>query len=834
MDIQLKLPGVRRALEAMPWAIERGKLQAVLELVELRAGGGKFTAEEVRARIGDPKPQPRSKTLGKIAVLPLYGVIAQRMDLFSEMSGGTSTQRFANDFDAAMADPDVGAIVIDVDSPGGNVAGTPELAARIYDARGQGKKIIAVANSLMASAAYWIGAAADELVASPSAMVGSIGVFTVHVDESAQDELIGLKYTIISAGKYKTEANPYEPLSPDAGAALQDWVDEYYTMFVNAVAKYRGVKAIDVRNGYGEGRVLTAKAALAAGMVDRVDTLEGTLRRLGAQNVGMDGKPRAGALPNRPAAAAADLAPGPIALALANGEPVEIEITGGRLRPAVALAASDAARERVDAARQAFTVETEPAADAGAAASLTADGAAAEVDPSSPSQRPTAAEEQPVDNPSAAAPANGAADLQTTLTAERERARSIRAIGQEHNIPADQIEAQIDNGATLAQAKAAFFDSVRAQRGASPRVRMGADREAERPFASFGDQMMAIIQAGMPTGRVDNRLRNVNQLVAGTPSGMSEGVGSDGGFFIQPDLLPGIIDPVYTDDPILSRVTRIPIGANSNGVKYNVVDETARTTGSRWGGIQMYWGSEADTATAAKPKLRQVIHDLKKLIGVAYLTDELTQDAPAAEALLTRAFQAELSFMLGIAIFNGTGAGQPLGMLKSGALVTQAIEGGQTIANTNQSIALNVSKMLSRVPASLWDQLIWLYNQELLPYLMTAVVGTGGAAVPVFLGAGGISGRPYDTILGRPAYASELCEAVGTTGDLLCVAPSQYHMSDKGGPQAAQSLHVRFLYDEMAFRITYRCDGQPVWKQAITPYKGANTRSPFVGLGTRT
>jgi HK97 family phage major capsid protein len=792
-QMRLKLPGVRRALEALPWAIERTKLEAMLELIELRANGGAFSAEEVRARIGDARRTAAAPHVGGVAVLPLYGVIAQRMDMLGEISGGTSTQRFADAFDAALADPAVGAIVLDIDSPGGSVGGTPELAARIFQARGQGTRIVACANTLMASAAYWIGAAADEIVASPSATVGSIGVFTVHVDQSQLDAAVGLTYSIISAGKYKTEGNPHEPLSPDAAQTLQDWVDEYYAMFVTAVAQYRGVSVADVRNGYGEGRALTAKAALAAGLVDRVATLAETIQRLGGGPVGLSGRS-----PSVP--------PGGRAAAPLPGLPLSGNLLSHNLPTPIRLVQTD---------------------------TLGADGAAPS-DHHPPESRPIAAKEQPVDIPTGAAPATpAAADITTALAADRARARAIRALAAEHQVPEATVQALVTNGASIDEAKAAILDHVQSARRAAPVVQVGADREEARPFASFGEQIRAVIGAGIPGGRVDPRLLGVNRQALASASGMNESVGSEGGFFVDPALLPGIIDPVYTEDPILSRVTRIPIGPGKNGVKYNVVDESARTTGNRWGGIQMHWSAEAETATASKPKLRQVQQDLKKLLGFAYLTDELLEDGPAAEALINRAFQAELAYMLAIAIFRGTGAGQPLGFQTSSALVTQAIEAGQTKANTNASIALNVTKMLSRVPASLWGDVIWLFNQELLPYLMTAVVGTGGAAVPVFMGAGGLSGKPYDTILGRPAYASELCEAVGTPGDLVCIAPSQYHLADKGGPNAAQSMHVRFLYDEMTLRITYRCDGQPVWKQAITPYKGATTRSPFVVLATR-
>jgi HK97 family phage major capsid protein len=237
------------------------------------------------------------------------------------------------------------------------------------------------------------------------------------------------------------------------------------------------------------------------------------------------------------------------------------------------------------------------------------------------------------------------------------------------------------------------------------------------------------VQAGRPGGRRDPRLDRVNAQARwwpARPSGMNESVGSEGGFFIQNDLLPEVIEPVYTDDPILSRVTRIPVGQGKNGVIYNVVDESARTDGSRWGGIRMIWGDEADSPAATKPKLRRVEHNLKKLIGLAYLTDELMEDAPAAQKLLTDAFQAENRFMLASAIFRGPGGGQPLGFLNSKATVSVAIEATQTIANTAGFVGLNVTKMLSRIPAALWNDVIFLYNQELLPYLVNATIGTNG------------------------------------------------------------------------------------------------------------
>lgn len=139
---------------------------------------------------------------------------------------------------------------------------------------------MAIANHLAASAAYWIGSAADELVVTPSGEVGAIGVFAAHEDISKSLEMEGIAISLISAGKYKTEGNPYEPLSDEARAAIQAEVDGYYDMFVKAVARNRGVKPADVRGGFGEGRVVRAQQAVSLGMADRIATLDETIERL--------------------------------------------------------------------------------------------------------------------------------------------------------------------------------------------------------------------------------------------------------------------------------------------------------------------------------------------------------------------------------------------------------------------------------------------------------------------------------------------------------------------------------------------------------------------------
>jgi len=184
-------------------------------------------------------------------------------------------------------------VVLDVDSPGGAVNGVEELADEMLRARGQ-KPVVAVANTLAASAAYWIATAADEVVVTPSGEVGSIGVFAVHEDFSAALEAAGIRVSLVSAGKYKMEGNPYEPLGDEGRAALQERVDDYYGMFVGAVARGRGVAAKDVREGFGQGRLVGARQAVELGMADRVATLDETLDRVARRVAG--NRSRRGAL----------------------------------------------------------------------------------------------------------------------------------------------------------------------------------------------------------------------------------------------------------------------------------------------------------------------------------------------------------------------------------------------------------------------------------------------------------------------------------------------------------------------------------------------------------
>lgn len=275
----MKYANILMAVASEFWAIQPEKMEQIVAFLVLQASGDKLSADEV-ARITKQTERDVARRDGAVAILPIRGVIANRTNLMSEFSGGTSSEGLGRQFDAAIADNDVKAVVFDMDTPGGVVSGTDELSQKIFSARGT-KPIIAHVNSTAASAGYWIATAADEIVLNPSAEVGSIGVLGVHEDISAALEKAGVKRTIVSAGKYKTEGSPLGPLDEAAMAHRQERVQHYYDAFVRRVASNRNVSLTSVREGFGQGRMVTSEAAVAEGMADSIATLEDTLKRFG-------------------------------------------------------------------------------------------------------------------------------------------------------------------------------------------------------------------------------------------------------------------------------------------------------------------------------------------------------------------------------------------------------------------------------------------------------------------------------------------------------------------------------------------------------------------------
>jgi signal peptide peptidase SppA len=253
-------------------------LATIAEVLARRAAGQQLSAEELQAALTkrDRLPQP---TQGGVAVIPVHGVIVPRATMFSDVSGMTSVDSLRSALNEAMQTEGVETIVLDVDSPGGSVAGITEFARDVMRARTK-KPIVAVAQYTMASAAYQIASAATEIVASPSSYVGSIGVYAIHDDLSKAMDEFGVKRTYIYAGKFKVDGNPSEALSETAREHMQASVNVAYERFVSDVSRGRGVSVDTVKKDFGQGRCLTSNDALAAGMVDKIATLDETIARI--------------------------------------------------------------------------------------------------------------------------------------------------------------------------------------------------------------------------------------------------------------------------------------------------------------------------------------------------------------------------------------------------------------------------------------------------------------------------------------------------------------------------------------------------------------------------
>jgi signal peptide peptidase SppA len=274
-----------RAISILPqvygkvWAILPDSMRAILASINQKTTANTIDFEAYRKK----EATRFSNIKGQTHILPLYGVVTPKASILSMLFGGTPLDYFGAAFDAAIESPSVGAVVIDVDSPGGSVYGVEELTDKIYRARGT-KPIITSVNGLCASAAYWIASAADELVISSSSEAGSIGIIAEHVDVLSLEAKEGVRFTTVTAGKYKSEGNEHGALDHNAYTALKGRVDEYYETMVSDIARNRGVEKDRVKTGFGEGRVWGARQARAARMVDKIGTLEHILKRLHPSN----------------------------------------------------------------------------------------------------------------------------------------------------------------------------------------------------------------------------------------------------------------------------------------------------------------------------------------------------------------------------------------------------------------------------------------------------------------------------------------------------------------------------------------------------------------------
>jgi len=348
----------------------------------------------------------------------------------------------------------------------------------------------------------------------------------------------------------------------------------------------------------------------------------------------------------------------------------------------------------------------------------------------------------------------------------------------------------------------------------------GKAKDEAPKFKIFGEQLLAVHKFAT-THVLDPRLK--------AASGLNEGVGAEGGFLVEEEFTTGLLMDAYETGILAKDCWKVPM--TKSNLTMNLIDETSRADGSRRGGILTYWAAEAGTATATKPKFRQMKLSLNKLMGFYYATDEELEDALPLGNTMKKFFAEDIGFKIDDGIINGTGAGQLLGILNGAGLITQIAETGQDAATVN---AQNIIKMWNRMSAKNRRKAKWYINQDVEPQLMQMFVEAGLGGVNVFMPPGGLVSSPNGILLGRPVEPIEQCSALGTVGDIILADLSEYALGQKsGGIKAAASIHVQFLTGQQVFRFTLRLDGQPVKNSAMTPFKGSTTRSPYVALATR-
>lgn len=241
------------------WAVDPHGLNIHLAVMKVTAEG------PIRWEATLPSTSGRGQN--KTAIIPIQGVLTKDGPRYY----GTNYDTITTAAEAAGADPNVKRVILSVDSPGGNVTGLPETAAAIAQLA-KIKPVSAIVEGLSASAAYYITSQAHDITVTPSGEVGSVGVRMMHVDISKMLEDAGYKVTEIHAGNFKTEWSPFKPLTDEAKADMQTRLDEMHVDFISAVSTGRGARATDEikANRFGEGRVFSAIAAKAHGMVDHI------------------------------------------------------------------------------------------------------------------------------------------------------------------------------------------------------------------------------------------------------------------------------------------------------------------------------------------------------------------------------------------------------------------------------------------------------------------------------------------------------------------------------------------------------------------------------------
>ena len=380
------------------------------------------------------------------------------------------------------------------------------------------------------------------------------------------------------------------------------------------------------------------------------------------------------------------------------------------------------------------------------------------------------------------------------------------------------------------------FDGAQGTKRSGMRIDTGKSEieklEVNGGFKSIGHFAYDMYKAGRHgNGEVSSTFQRWKsmQLDQKSPSGMFEQSDPDGGDLIPRQFSNQVYERMMTMNDILRLLS--PVTLTGNSLDWPCTKEDSRVDGQRGGGILGYWEGEASQYVPSKSRLRTIALKLHKLTVLTFVTDELINDsAVALQSFMLKYPPREINFKINDAVINGNGNGIPQGIMKSNSLITVPAVAGQ---GSNTIIYQNIQAMYSRVIAGQRGSMVWLYNQDAEAALSLMYMPTGTAAgVAIF--TPNQAGTGFD-LKGRPALVMEQCQSIGTAGDIIAFAPEGYVSATKGGIETFMSMHLRFDYDEMAFKWRFRFDAQPYDNVALTPYKGSTTVSSMLVLNsTRT
>jgi HK97 family phage major capsid protein len=352
------------------------------------------------------------------------------------------------------------------------------------------------------------------------------------------------------------------------------------------------------------------------------------------------------------------------------------------------------------------------------------------------------------------------------------------------------------------------------------------DDKGKWGWKRFGEFAAAVRKAGLPGGGMDQRL-----LLNAPTTYSQEGVGADGGFAVPPDFRATIMEKVLAEDSLLARCDQMT--SSSNTITFPTDETTPWQTS---GGLQAYWEGENDQLAQSKVSLKETTVRLNKLAALVPVTEELMEDAGALDTYLRRRVPEKIDFAISKAIIQGTGVGQPLGIMNAPCLVSVAKRTAGSPDQAADTIEYdNIVKMYSRMYAPCRANAVWLINQDVEPALFSlAFDNLATDKVPVYLPANGLSGQPYATLMGKPVIPTQACETLGDNGDIIFADLTKYLIALKGGGMRIDvSMHLYFDYDATAYRFIMRVGGLPWWSSYITPRDGSSYLSCFVALAER-